>query len=60
MSPGASLYQLPPSQHDRSGTLWAAAIAILFAAVATLSFAIEQSVTLSSLPVAAPGSSATH
>lgn len=58
---GASFYQFPPQeQHDRAGTLWALAIAILFAAVAALSFAVEQSVSLSSLPVAPPGPGAAH
>ena len=32
------------------GATWASVVAILFAAVAVISFAVDQSVTLSSLP----------
>jgi hypothetical protein len=41
----------PPADH---GVLWAALIALLFLAVAALSFAIDQSVDLSNLPVLQP------
>ena len=51
MSPGASLYGLPPGKERDHGVAWASVVAILFAAVAALSFAIDQSVTLSNLPV---------
>ena len=51
MSPGASLYELPPNKHrDQGAVAWALVIAILFALVAALSFAVDQSVTLSNLP----------
>jgi hypothetical protein len=59
MSPGASLYDLPPDkQRDPGGVAWASVIAILFAAVAAISFAVEQNVTLSSLPAPPPAGSA--
>ena len=51
MGPGASLYGLPPNERrDAGGTGWALVIAMLFATVAAISFAVDQSVTLSSLP----------
>ena len=51
MSPGASLFHWPSHErHDDHGTAWAVAVAILFAAVAAVSFAVDQSVTLSNLP----------
>ena len=51
MSPGAFLYHSPPdARRDPSGVVWASVIAILFAAIATISFAVDQSVTLSNLP----------
>jgi hypothetical protein len=51
MNPGTSWYDLPPDEHrDPRGVAWASVIAILFAAVAAISFAIDQSVTLSALP----------
>jgi hypothetical protein len=59
MSPGASWYDLRPhGRRDQNGVAWASVIAILFAAVAAISFAVDQSVTLSSLPAAPPASSA--
>ena len=60
MSPGASIYGVPPDGDRRSpgGVAWASVIAILFAAVAAISFAVDQSVTLSSLPAPAPADSA--
>ncbi len=57
MSPGASLSNLPPEhRRDRTATAWAAVIAIVFLAIAAASFAIDQTVTLSSHP--APPTSA--
>ena len=54
MSPGASLCELASdTRRDRDGR-WAAAIAILFAVVALTSFAVDQSLTLSSLPAPPP------
>ena len=50
MSPGASVYDLPPGKHGDHDVVWALVIAILFAAAAAISFAVDQSVTLSSLP----------
>jgi hypothetical protein len=51
MNPGASFYDLPPdARREPSGVAWASVIAILFAAIATISFAVDQSVTLSNLP----------
>ena len=55
MSPGASLpdaslYDSPPDKHGDHDFVWALVIAILFVAVAAISFAVDQSVTLSSLP----------
>jgi hypothetical protein len=53
MSPGASIYGSPPDKEHDHGVAWASVIAILFAAVAALSFAVDQSVTLS-LPAPPP------
>jgi hypothetical protein len=51
MSPGASSYGLAHDEpHGDGGIASALAIAILFVAVAAISFAVDQSVTLSSLP----------
>jgi hypothetical protein len=50
MNPGAYLYHWPKGRGDHDGVAWATAIAILFAAVAAISFAVDQSVTLESLP----------
>jgi hypothetical protein len=51
MSRGASWYDLPPNEHrDPRGVAWASVIAILFVAFAAISFAVDQSVTLSGLP----------
>jgi hypothetical protein len=49
MSPGASLYESPPDKHSDHHIVLALVIAILFVAVAAISFAVDQSVTLSSL-----------
>ena len=62
MNPGASLYDVPPDD-DRRGpgaVAWATVVAILFAAIAALSFALDQSVTLSSLPLPPPADSTGH
>jgi hypothetical protein len=57
MSPGASIYHSPPKgRGDHGGAAWATAIAIVFAMVAAISFVVDQSVTLSSLPVPPPAS----
>ena len=56
MSPGASLYGSPPNKERDHGVAWASAVAILFAVVAALSFAVDQSVTLS-LPAPPPPTS---
>jgi hypothetical protein len=51
MNPATSWYDLPPDEHrDPRGVVWASVIAILFVAVAAISFAVDQSVTLSSVP----------
>ena len=53
MSPGASVFHPPPRERGDDhghGAFWATAIPILFALVAVISFAVDQSVTLSSLP----------
>jgi hypothetical protein len=57
MSPGTSLYGSPPDKEHDHGVAWASVIAILFAAVAAVSFAVDQSVTLSSLPAPPPAGS---
>lgn len=43
--------------HDH-GVLWASVIAALFVMVAAISFAVDQSVTLSSLPALQPAQTA--
>ena len=53
MSPGASIYGSPPTKERDHGIAWASLIAILFALVSALSFAVDQSVTLS-LPAPPP------
>ena len=51
MNQGASWYDVPSDEHrDPPGVAWASVIAILFVAIAAISFAVDQSVTLSSLP----------
>ena len=51
MSPGASLSHVPPdARREPGGVAWASVIAILFVAIAAISFAVDQSVTLSNLP----------
>ncbi len=51
MSPGAFYSPFHRGAGDRRGTAVATVVAILFAAVAAISFAVDMSVTLSSLPV---------
>ncbi len=59
MSPGASWYHSrSDGRREQNGVAWALAAAILFVAIAALSFAIDQSVTLSSLPAPPPGTGA--
>lgn len=48
----AHCIELPP--HDRRGSTWAAVIAVLFAALAVFSFAVDQSLTLSDPGVSTP------
>ena len=48
MTPSASFDLSKPN--ERHSVLWASVVALLFAAVAAISFAVDQSVTLSSLP----------
>jgi hypothetical protein len=61
MSPGASLFDTPPDdRRDPGGVAWASVIAILFAAIAAISFAVDQSVTLSSFPLPPPADNAGH
>ena len=51
MTPSASMHLFNAREpHGDHGVLWASVVAILFAAVAAISFAVDQSVTLSSLP----------
>ena len=57
MNPGAAhfkyrLQSRPGFQRpDRRGVAWASVVAMLFVAIATISFAVEQTVTLSSVPL---------
>ena len=50
MIPGAVYSRFGRGAGDRRGTALATVVAILFAAVAAVSFAVDISVTLSSLP----------
>jgi hypothetical protein len=56
MNPGAYLSDLPPGKQRDHGVAWASVVAILFAVVAAISFAVDQSVTLSNLPAPAVSS----
>jgi hypothetical protein len=50
MSPGAGSFRWPTHQaHDRAGLVWPSVIAVLFATFAAISFAVDQSVTVSIL-----------
>jgi hypothetical protein len=61
MGPAASFYDLPPDhRRNPGGIAWASVIAILFAAIAAISFAVDQSVTLSGLPASPPVDSQGH
>jgi hypothetical protein len=53
MSPGAAYSPFSKDARDRRGTALATVVAILFATVAAISFAVDISVTLSSLPAPA-------
>lgn len=57
MGPGAASFRWPSNQaHGRAGVIWPSVIAILFATFAAISFAVDQSVTVSilaNLPVEA-------
>jgi hypothetical protein len=48
----------PGARRTEHGILWASIVAVLFAAVAALSFALDQTVTLSSLPTLQPAQNA--
>ena len=51
MSPGTSFHFFHRAEpRENHGSAWAAIIAVLFAAVAAISFAVDQSVTLTNLP----------
>jgi hypothetical protein len=53
MNPSTSLHLFHRrTAREGSGTAWAAIIAVLFATVAAISFAVDQSVALSTLPPA--------
>jgi hypothetical protein len=55
MNPSTAFHFFHRGVHrETSSTTWAAIIAILFALVAAISFAVDQSVTLSSLPPGPP------
>ena len=59
MTPGASMdMNRPGGRRTEHGILWASIVAVLFAAVAALSFALDQTVTLSSLPTVQPAQTA--
>ena len=50
MSPGASSFRWPTNQAPgRGGVIWPSVVAILFATFAAISFAVDQSVTVSIL-----------
>lgn len=51
MSPGALLHGwLHDTRRRQGGIVWPSVIAILFATLSVISFAVDQTVTLSSLP----------
>jgi len=55
MNPGTSFHFFHRGAHgESSSTTWAAIIAILFAVIAAVSFAVDQSIALSSLPAPPP------
>jgi hypothetical protein len=50
MSPGASSFRWPSRQDNgRGNIIWPSVVAILFATFAAISFAVDQSVTVSIL-----------
>jgi hypothetical protein len=50
MSPGASSFRWPTRQDNgRGNIIWPSVVAILFATFAAISFAVDQSVTVSIL-----------
>jgi hypothetical protein len=50
MSPGASSFRWPTNRAPgRGGVIWPSVVAILFATFAAISFAVDQSVTVSIL-----------
>lgn len=50
MGPGASIERLSRRPLQQSGIVWPSVIAILFATFAAISFAVDQSVDLSTFP----------
>jgi hypothetical protein len=50
MSPGAFMYGWSDDKQRFSGVVWPSVVAFLFAALSVISFAIDQSVTVSILP----------
>ena len=59
MTPSASMdMNKPGGRRTEHSVLWASIVAVLFAAVAALSFALDQTVTLSSLPTLQPAQTA--
>jgi hypothetical protein len=50
MSPGAFMYGWSDDKQRFRGVVWPSVIAILFATLSVISFAIDQSVTVSILP----------
>ena len=52
MSPGTAFHFFHRAEpHEDHGSAWAAIIAVLFAAIAAISFAVDQSITLSNFSV---------
>jgi hypothetical protein len=61
MTPSASMdINKPGGRRTEHGMLWASIVAVLFAAVAALSFALDQTVTLSSVPTLQPAQTTGH
>ena len=55
MSPGAFYSPFNRGARDRRGTALATVIAVLFATIAAISFAVDMSVTLSNVPAPTAG-----
>ena len=51
MGQGAFLFHYPRERGEHDGDVWAWVIAVMFATVAALSFAIDQSLTFSPSPL---------